>query len=106
MMKLLVLSCAFVSTAFGTPPRDALPLDAPDWPQNYRLHLDGAAKVRLGDGAEIALDANGPHDIAVERPVKGAPVLRVWSGGKLVRGPEDAAGVGDSPGHGLPGCGS
>ena len=81
------LAVSFLSAA---PPRDALPLDAAEWPLNYRLHLDGAAKVQFSDGLTIALDASGPHDIAVEHPADGAPVLRVWSGGKLVRGPEDA----------------
>jgi hypothetical protein len=66
-----------------------LPLDAPEWPLNYRLHLEGAAKVKLSDELTLSLDAKGPHDIAVEHPAKGAPVLRVWSGGKLVRGPEE-----------------
>jgi hypothetical protein len=37
----------------------------------------------------LSLPAPGPHDIAVEHPAKVAPVLRVWSDGKLVRGPEE-----------------
>jgi mono/diheme cytochrome c family protein len=53
--------------------------------------LEGAAKVRLSDDLTLSLDpANAPHDIAVEHPAVGPPVLRVWSGGKLVRGPEEA----------------
>jgi cytochrome c5 len=84
MLSLILL--ASLSTAV---PRDALPLDAPEWPLNYRLHLEGAAKVKLSDQLTLSLDAKGPYDIAVEHPAKGAPVLRVWSGGKLVRGPED-----------------
>ncbi len=87
-------------------PRDALPLDAPDWPLNFRLHLDGAAKVTLTDGLILSLDAKASHDIAVEHPDKGAPLLRVWSDGKLVRGPEDApalakTGAQDFPNAGL-----
>ncbi|MEQ1750248.1 MAG: hypothetical protein ABL974_12540, partial [Prosthecobacter sp.] len=70
-------------------PRDSLPLDAPEWPLNYRLHLDGPAKVQLSDALTLSLDGKTNHDIAVEHPADGAPVLRVWSGGKLVRGPED-----------------
>lgn len=70
-------------------PRDSLPLNAPEWPLNYRLHLDGAAQVLLADDLKLALDGKGPHDLAVEHPAKGPPVLRVWSGGKLVRGPEE-----------------
>lgn len=93
MNRPLILSLFTVSALFGghsqATPRDALPLDAPEWPLNYRLHLEGAAKVKLSDELTLSLDAKGPHDIAVEHPAKGAPVLRVWSDGKLVRGPED-----------------
>ena len=88
-MKHLLVFLALQSLAFAAAPRDSLPLNAPGWPLNYRLHLDGAAKVKLSDDLTIVLDAKGPHDIAVENPADGAPVLRVWSGGKLVRGPED-----------------
>ena len=92
--------------AFTATPRDTLPLDAPEWPLNYRLHLEGAANVKLCDELTLSLDAKGPHDIAVEHPAKGAPVLRVWSDGKLVRGPEDVpalakTGAQDFPDAGL-----
>ena len=83
---LIALSSCYT---FAATPRDALPLDAPEWPLNYRLHLEGAAKVKLCDELTLSLDAKGSHDIAVEHPAKGVPVLRVWSGDKLVRGPED-----------------
>ena len=89
LLALFALDCGHSLTAHAAPPRDALPLDAPEWPLNYRLHLEGAAKVRLSDDLTLPLDGAGPHDIAVEHPAKGAPVLRVWSGGKVVRGPED-----------------
>jgi sugar lactone lactonase YvrE/cytochrome c5 len=88
-MKHLLVFLALQSLAFAAAPRDSLPLNAPGWPLNYRLHLDGAAKVKLSDDLTIVLDAKGPHDIAVENPADGAPVIRVWSGGKLVRGPVD-----------------
>ena len=88
-MKNFLLSSLMVSAALAEPPRDALPLDAPEWPRNYRIHLEGEARVSLGNGVTVQLGANGPHDIAVEHPAQGAPVLRVWTGGKLVRGPED-----------------
>ena len=94
-MKHLVILVAFLvclnNAARAAVPREALPLDAAEWPLNYRLHLDGPTKVRLAEGLTLSLDAKGPHDIAVEHPAKGLPVLRVWSGGKLVRGPEDVA---------------
>ena len=89
MMKCFLAACAITLNVSAAPPRDSIPLDAPEWPLNYRLHLDGAAKVRLSDELTISLGANGPHDIAVEHPADGAPVLRVWSGNKLVRGPEE-----------------
>ncbi|MFO1438589.1 MAG: DUF6797 domain-containing protein [Verrucomicrobiaceae bacterium] len=99
MLSLILL--ASLSTAA---PREALPLDAPEWPLNYRLHIEGEAKVRLGD--ELILDVNGSQDIAVEHPAKGAPVLRVWRAGKLVRGPEEVpalakTGAKDFPDAGL-----
>ncbi len=79
---------ALCSSIAAAPPREALPLDTAEWPLNFRLHLEGAAKVRLAEDFTLTLDTKGPHDIAVEHPPEGAPVLRVWSGGKLVRGPE------------------
>ena len=88
IMKPLLLLTA-IGTLASAAPRDSLPLDAPEWPTNYRLHLEGSARVRLTDGLTLSLDAKTNHDIAVEHPADGAPVLRVWSGGKLVRGPED-----------------
>jgi mono/diheme cytochrome c family protein len=99
----LLLSCALASTLLAAPPRDALPLDALEWPTNYRLHLEGAGKVRWSDDLVIALDAaNAPHDIAVERPAEGAPVLRVWSGGKLIRGPEEVPALATTSGRDFP----
>jgi glucose/arabinose dehydrogenase/mono/diheme cytochrome c family protein len=79
--------CSF--KAHGAPPREALPLDAAEWPLNYRMHFEGAAKVKFADDFTLPLAGAGPHDVAVEHPANGAPVLRVWSGGKLVRGPEE-----------------
>jgi glucose/arabinose dehydrogenase len=90
-MKHLLAFFTLQSLALAAAPRDSIPLDAPDWPLNYRLHLEGAAKVKMSDDLTITLDTKGPHDIAVEHPAKGAPVLRVWSGGKLVRGPEEVS---------------
>ena len=104
--SLFILIALFSCYAFAATPRDALPLDTPEWPLNYRLHLEGAAKVKLSDELTLSLDAKGPHDIAVEYPAKGAPVLRVWNDGKLVRGPEDVpalakTGAQDFPDAGL-----
>ena len=103
---LFILTALSSCYAFAATPRDALPLDAPEWPLNYRLHLKGAAKVKLCDELTLSLDAKGPHDIAVEHPAKGSPVLRVWSDGKLVRGPEEVpalakTGAQDFPNAGL-----
>jgi mono/diheme cytochrome c family protein len=100
------LTLILLANLHAAPPRDALPLDANEWPLNYRLHLEGAAKVKLSDELTLSLDAKGPHDIAVEHPAKGAPVLRVWSDGKLVRGPEEVpalakTGAQDFPDAGL-----
>jgi mono/diheme cytochrome c family protein len=98
--------CLLASASLAASPRDTLPLDAPDWPSNYRLHLEGAAKVRLGAGLSLDLDpAAAPHDIAVEYPAEGPPLLRVWSGGKLVRGPEEVASLSKSPAAEFPDAG-
>jgi mono/diheme cytochrome c family protein len=93
-MKHILAFVALQSFALAAAPRDTLPLNAPEWPLNYRLHLDGAGKVKLSDELTLTLDVNGPHDIALEHPADGAPVLRVWSGGKLVRGPENLPALG------------
>ena len=89
-MKHLLFAFSLTLFVQAAPPRDAVPLDAPQWPQNYRLHLERAAKVSWGDSLAVPLDAKAVHDIAIEHPEKGAPVLRLWTNGKLVRGPEKA----------------
>ncbi len=99
MMKRFI-ACVFAlatSLSFAAPPRDALPLDAAELPVNFRLHVEfsspGGGTVRLGKDFAVPLTTGAEHDIAVEQPAKGVPVLRVWSGGKLVRGPEELAGL-------------
>ncbi len=94
ILRILFVSLAFV--AHAAPPREALPLEAAEWPQNYRLHLEGAVKVKFSGDFTIPLVGKGPHDVAVERPLKGAPVLRVWENGKLVRGPEEVPSLAQS----------
>src|SRR6187431_3036605 len=100
-MKLIV--AAFVLSAplvFAAMPRDALPPDAAEIPLNYRLHVEFSAPaggaVRLGRNLVVSLANGTEHDIAVEHPATGAPVLRVWSGGALVRGPEEVTGLSQS----------
>lgn len=73
-------------------PRDTVPLDSADWPADYRVHIKGASKVELSRDLVLSLEKNGIHDIAVEHPKASPPVLRVWSDGKLVRGPEEVPG--------------
>ena len=81
----LLLVVPFASAAV---PRDALPLDAPELPTNYRLHVEfsapAAGVVRLGQDFTVPLPKGTEHDVAVERPAKGAPVVRVWTDGKVV----------------------
>jgi glucose/arabinose dehydrogenase len=104
-MKIPLIVLALASGLAAALPKGALPLDAPDWPTDYRLHLAGASTVRMAGGLTLALAGAGPHDIAVEHPDGGAPVLRVWSAGELVRGPEEmtalAASGGEFPDAGL-----
>ena len=77
------------TAAAGGIPRDALPLDAGVWPRNFRLHVEGPASVRLAQEVTLTVPAGTPWDIAVEHPGNGAQLMRVWSGGKLMRGPEE-----------------
>lgn len=84
----ILLLCLFPGLVFAMP-RDAIPIDAPDWPADYRLHLEGACSVKLTKDLVLSFEKNRTHDIAVEHPAKGAPVLRVWQDGNLVRGPEE-----------------
>jgi mono/diheme cytochrome c family protein len=94
------------TTSLTASPRESLPLDAPEWPVNFRLHLEGTAKVRLGDGLLLDLgEAAAPHDIAVEHPAQGPPLLRVWSSGKLVRGPDEIPSLSKSPAAEFPDAG-
>ena len=93
------------SIALSEPPRDALPLAAPEWPLNYRLHLDGSAQICLANDMTLSFDEGKSHDVAVEHPVKGAPVLRVWTDGRLVRGPEEVPALGINGGQDFPDAG-
>jgi mono/diheme cytochrome c family protein len=88
MMKSLFVLFVLAVFSEAAVPRGALPLESETWPENYRLHVEGASQVSWGADLSIALDPKAAHDIALERPEKGDPLLRVWSGGKLVRGPE------------------
>ncbi len=92
-----VIFVSFVPYLHAAPPRDAVPLEAAEMPLNYRLHVEFSAPaggaVRLGKDVVVPLAAGAEHDVAVEYPATGAPVLRVWSGGRLVRGPEEIAGL-------------
>ena len=97
-MKAIFLICALMAPfAAAARPRDAVPLEATPWPRHYRMHLEFSAasegSVRLGPDVAVALPVGVEHDLALEYPVGGLPVLRVWTGGKLVRGPEEVPGL-------------
>ena len=103
LLTLLLLPGLFALHA--APPRDALPPDAAEPPENMRLHVEFSAPaggaVKLG-GMTIPLNNGTEHDVALERPAKGAQVLRVWSAGKLVRGPEEIAAAAGGGGTDFP----
>ncbi|OYV04301.1 MAG: hypothetical protein CFE26_17625, partial [Verrucomicrobiales bacterium VVV1] len=99
----LLLLCVFPGVVLAMP-RDAKPPDSSEWPSNYRLHLDGPSKVKLGEDLTLTF-GKGVHDIAVEHPEKGGPVLRVWDDGKLVRGPEEVASLRGSGAKDFPDAG-
>ena len=95
-IRAIIIATALIaplSVCFGVPPRGTVSLDAPDVPMNYRLHIEfstpGTGVVRLGNDYAVKLGDGVEHDIALEHPAKGAPVLRVWTEGKLARGPEE-----------------
>lgn len=89
----LLLVVLLVEVASAAMPRDGLPLDVAELPRDFRLHVqlggNAGGEVRLAEGVRIPLVGGGGHDVAVEHPKTGAPVLRVWSGGVLARGPEE-----------------
>jgi sugar lactone lactonase YvrE/mono/diheme cytochrome c family protein len=99
--------CLAASSMFGAPPRDAVRLDAAEFPMNYRLHVEFSAAaggtVRVGGDFVIPLTNGTEHDVAVEYPATGAPVLRVWSGGRVVRGPEEIPGLAQNGAQDFPG---
>ena len=74
-MKLILSTLLAASFACAAPPRDAVPLDAPELPMNYRLHIEFSAPaggaVRLGKDFAVPLAKGAEHDVAVEHPAKG-----------------------------------
>lgn len=72
-------------------PRGAMPIEAAEWPRDWRLHLKGPARVQPAGGPSLALEAGHDHDLAVEHPPEGPPWMRLWRDGVLVRGPEKLA---------------
>lgn len=88
-------------------PRGAVTLEAGvQLPPNWRFHLELAspstASVAIGK-FEIFLGQGREHDIALERPEGSPPVLRVWSDGVLVRGPEPVAELAPAVARDFPG---
>ncbi len=98
-MKFALLLMGMSVVALAATPRGALPLATGTWPENYRLHVEGASRVSWSEDLSIALDATLSHDIALERPELGDPLLRVWTDGKLVRGPEKMRGLAEQGGE-------
>lgn len=105
-MKIFAAILLLAPVILAAPPGDAVPLDAAELPLNWRLHVEFSAPaegaVRLGKDFAVPLAKGSEHDVAVEHPAKGAPVLRVWSGGKLVRGPEEVSGLSRSGAQDFP----
>jgi hypothetical protein len=77
------------------PPRDAIAPNSGETPPNFRLHVElrrpAKLAVRLDADTALTLPEAIEHDVAVERPPRGMPVVRVWSDGMLTRGPEEIA---------------
>lgn len=95
----MLLLLGLIVALHAAPPRNALPLSAEKWPENYRLYVEGARKISWGEDFSISLDEHVAHDIALEQTTQGEPLLRVWSAGKLVRGPEKVPALGNRGGE-------
>jgi mono/diheme cytochrome c family protein len=93
-MKRLVIAIVLGSgVCHAESPRDAVSYDSAEWPTNYRLHVEFSAtssgSIRLARDLVVNLPEGRVHDIAMEHPSAGPPLLRVWSDGKPTRGPEE-----------------
>lgn len=81
MKSITVLLALLLSPGGAAVPCDAMPLEAAEWPQNCRLHVEFSAPsqdaLRLAPGLVVPLPENVEHDVAVEHPATGTPVLRV-----------------------------
>jgi mono/diheme cytochrome c family protein len=94
-MRIPALWILAMTQVMALPPRDALPLEQAGKLRNYRLHVrfsspDGG-KLTLGGLRTFDLTGSAAHDVAVESaPGKGV-MVRVWSDGKPVLGPEELA---------------
>jgi mono/diheme cytochrome c family protein len=92
-MKLLIALFALLLGPVGAAvPRDAVPYEAKEWPRNFRLHLEFSApsgvSLQLAESLEIPLSGGASYDLALEFPNGSPPVLRLWTDGRLMRGPE------------------
>ncbi len=100
---------SLIQTLASAPPRHALSMETPEWPRSYRLHVEFSDKtggvVRWGKEWSLPLRGAIAQDIAVEHPAEGPAILRVWSDGALVRGPEEIAALSSGGGVDFPSAG-
>lgn len=72
-------------------PRGAVALATNQETADYRLHLEFAAPatgiVKLSDQLSVSLPLGRIHDLMVEQPAKGTPVLRLWTDGQKMPPP-------------------
>jgi Concanavalin A-like lectin/glucanases superfamily/Cytochrome C oxidase, cbb3-type, subunit III len=92
--RLLLVSLTIGLRCHADAPRDAGAIGAAEWPENWRLRVSfsslAGGALRWPDGFLLPLKG-AVHDIALEHPQNSPPVLRVWSDGKPVRGPEEVS---------------
>lgn len=100
---------SLIQALASAPPRHALSMETPEWPRSYRLHVEFSDKtggvVRWGKEWSLPLRGAIAQDIAVEHPAEGPAILRVWSDGALVRGPEEIAALSTGGGVDFPSAG-
>jgi mono/diheme cytochrome c family protein len=98
--SLLLLFCLSVPLASQEAPlRETVALDAKEWPADWRMHVEFSTSLggRLEWPSGFSLELLGKnHDVAMEFPENKPPVLRVWTDGKLAKGPEEVAGLAQS----------
>lgn len=107
-LRTLAAICGLLAVPLAAaPPRDAMPVDAAEWPADWRLHVEfsepAGGLLRFSENLAIPLAGGTAYDVAVEHPAGGPPVLRIWTDGALVQGPEEVPALAATGAYDFPG---